>query len=227
MNASGIRPRSSLSDARSARKNGTVTRPVGTSHSSFSGRQGVSSSRCTSVSRLRVCTTSSAESASSAKGCAITDSRISIRVTARVTTRVSRWRTSSEKRTWFAQPASASRDIASAVTRGGIALLSTHTASQLSKTSPRDTNALRAPLEHFVQAARLVLIAVDRVLDLLGRVAEEDVGLTLHRADARHLEHQPLQRDRAGLRLRRQQLAGALRQIEEDRARLDREVAVR
>src|SRR5688572_9456041 len=42
--------------------------------------------------------------------------------------------------------------------------------------------------EHAVQAVRLVLVAVHRVLDLLRRIAEEVVRLAEHRADVSHLE---------------------------------------
>src|SRR5439155_368463 len=56
----------------------------------------------------------------------------------------------------------------------------------------------KASVEHAVETPGLALIALDRVVDLLGSIAEEDVRLTLHRADAAHLEHEPLDRDRAG-----------------------------
>ena len=47
-------------------------------------------------------------------------------------------------------------------------------------------------LQHRVQAARLVLISVDAVLDLLRRVSEEMVGLSLHRAHAAVQEEKPV-----------------------------------
>lgn len=45
-------------------------------------------------------------------------------------------------------------------------------------------------LHDAVQPLRLPLVAVDAVLDLLGRVPEEVVGLPLHGAQAAHLPHQ-------------------------------------
>ncbi len=82
-------------------------------------------------------------------------------------------------------------------------------------------------VEHAEQALDLTLVAVDRGLDLLREVAEEDVGLAHHRTDAAHLEHQPLQHARAPPGVLRHQPAGLLGEVDEDRARLeDREVAL-
>src|SRR5262245_55608432 len=84
-----------------------------------------------------------------------------------------------------------------------------------------------APVEHLEEAARLVLVAVDRRLDLLREVAVEDVGLPHHRPDAAHLEHEPLDRARAALAVLRQQAPGLLGQVDQDRAGLeDREIAL-
>ena len=64
----------------------------------------------------------------------------------------------------------------------------------------------------------LVAVAVDRVLDLLGRVVAEVVRLAQHRPHAAHLEHQPLQHFvllPVGLG---HQLAGLAGQIQQNRA---------
>ena len=49
-----------------------------------------------------------------------------------------------------------------------------------------------ALVQHAVEPLHLVGVALDRVGDLFGRVEAEVVGLAEHRADAAHLEHQPL-----------------------------------
>ena len=67
---------------------------------------------------------------------------------------------------------------------GPVAVVSLMTAAAIGGLPP----ALRAD----PQAAALVLVAVDCGLDFLGTIAEKDVGLAHHRADASHLEHQPL-----------------------------------
>jgi len=51
---------------------------------------------------------------------------------------------------------------------------------------------LQMLLQHRVQTARLVLISVDAVFDLLRRVSEEVVGLPLHRAHAPVQEEEPV-----------------------------------
>src|SRR5437879_6747800 len=82
-------------------------------------------------------------------------------------------------------------------------------------------------VEHPVEALGLVLVARDGVVDLLRRVAEEDVRLPLHRTDAAHLEHDPLDDRRATLAVGRQETPGLLGQVDQDGARLeDREVAL-
>jgi hypothetical protein len=73
-------------------------------------------------------------------------------------------------------------------------------------------------VEHLEQTAPLLLVALYGRRDLLGEVAVEDVGLPHHGADAAHLEHQPLDGLGAALGILRQQLAGFLRQIEQDGA---------
>ena len=87
---------------------------------------------------------------------------------------------------------------------------------------------IRQPrVEHLEQAANLALITVDRVRNALRRVAVEDVRLPHHRPDAAHLEHQPLDHERAAFDVGRQQLPGLLGEIDHDRARLEhREAAV-
>ena len=48
-------------------------------------------------------------------------------------------------------------------------------------------------VHHAIQALGLIGIAVHGVLDFLGRVNAEMVGLAKHRSNPAHLEHQPLQ----------------------------------
>ena len=79
----------------------------------------------------------------------------------------------------------------------------------------------QAPVEDAVEALRLVAVAVDRVRNLLGRVDAEVVRLAEHRADARHLEHQPLERAPAAAHVGRQESAGLGREVHQDRARLE------
>src|SRR5262245_28502298 len=82
-------------------------------------------------------------------------------------------------------------------------------------------------IEHLEQTATLTVITIDRVWNLLRRVAEEYVRLPHHRTDARHLKHEPLDDERAPLRIVRHELAGLLREIHEDRAAFEHgEVAV-
>lgn len=73
-------------------------------------------------------------------------------------------------------------------------------------------------VEHPEEAARLVLVAGDDGPQLLRPIAEEHVGLAHHGADAAHLEHEPLQRARAALRVGGQQAAGPLGEVDEDGA---------
>src|SRR5277367_4433892 len=51
----------------------------------------------------------------------------------------------------------------------------------------------QAPLDHCVEAGRLASIAFDGVVDLLGSILAEMVGLAEHWAHSPHLKHQPLQ----------------------------------
>ena len=76
-------------------------------------------------------------------------------------------------------------------------------------------------IEHGEETLRLVLITVDGRLKLLREIAVEDIGLPHHRSDAAHLEHQPLHDERAPLRVPRHQPPGLLREVDEDRARLE------
>src|SRR5207302_6270206 len=87
--------------------------------------------------------------------------------------------------------------------------------------------AARDPLARFqllfnnpVQPVGLVLIAVHRVLDLLGRVLQEMVRLPQHRANVPHLEHGPLHHLPAIAQVLRQELAGLGGEVEQHRARL-------
>ena len=78
-----------------------------------------------------------------------------------------------------------------------------------------------ALVDHAVDALGLVGVAVDRVLEFLGRIPAEMMRLAEHRADTRHLEHQPLDDVVLSARVRRHQLAGLLGQVHQDRARLE------
>src|SRR5947208_4511283 len=73
---------------------------------------------------------------------------------------------------------------------------------------------------HPVEPVGLVLVAVDRVFDLLGRVLQEMVRLPEHRADVPHLEHGPLHHLPAVAQVARQELAGLGGEVEQHRARL-------
>src|SRR6266480_235076 len=75
-------------------------------------------------------------------------------------------------------------------------------------------------LNHPIKPVGLVLIAVDRVFDLLGRVLQEMVRLPEHRADMPHLEHGPLHHLPAIAQVARQEPAGLGGEVEEHRARL-------
>ena len=77
------------------------------------------------------------------------------------------------------------------------------------------------PVEHLVETARLVGVAVVGVVDLLGCVGAEVMRLAQHRAEARHLPHQPLHDLEPGARLLGQEPSGLLRQVEQDRARFE------
>src|SRR6185503_8586846 len=70
----------------------------------------------------------------------------------------------------------------------------------------------QSTVDHAIQAIRLVLVAVHRVLDLLRRVAEEVMRLAEHRADVPHLEHGPLHHLPALAQVLRQESAGLRRQ---------------
>src|SRR5438552_354655 len=73
---------------------------------------------------------------------------------------------------------------------------------------------------HPVKPVGLVLVAVARVFDLLGRVLQEMVRLPEHRADVPHLEHGPLHHLPAVAQVARQELAGLGGEVEQHRARL-------
>src|SRR5579872_5384132 len=76
-------------------------------------------------------------------------------------------------------------------------------------------------VENGIEAPRLVLVTVDDRRDLLRKIAEEDIGLTLHRADAAHLQHQPLNDRRPRLSIAWQQACGLLGEIDKNGARLE------
>src|SRR6266851_2444934 len=73
---------------------------------------------------------------------------------------------------------------------------------------------------HPVEPVGLVLVAVHRVPDLLGRVLQEMVRLPEHRADVPHLEHGPLHHLPAIAQVPGQELAGLGGEVEQHRARL-------
>src|SRR5512139_285323 len=76
-------------------------------------------------------------------------------------------------------------------------------------------------VEHAVEPLGLVDVTLDAVLDLARRRAQEVMGLAEHRADAAHLPHQPFQGLVPLHRILRQELAGLLGEIDQDRARFE------
>ena len=60
------------------------------------------------------------------------------------------------------------------------------------KVASKEFVILESIIEYGQQAFRFVLIAVDDRLNLVRRIAIKNIGLSHHRADATHLEHQPL-----------------------------------
>jgi hypothetical protein len=84
---------------------------------------------------------------------------------------------------------------------------------------PHDPGAIREPgVEHTEQALRLADVAIARtlVLEILAGELVEEADLAEHRADPRHLEHQPLQRLVA--LVRQEKLAALFGEVEKDRA---------
>ncbi|KAG1252316.1 hypothetical protein G6F68_011843 [Rhizopus microsporus] len=79
----------------------------------------------------------------------------------------------------------------------------------------------QALVHHPVQAAHLVVIALDRIRDLLRRVHIEVTHLAAHRAQTGHLPEQPFQGGDAAARVAGQELAGLLGQVQQDRTRLE------
>jgi hypothetical protein len=75
-------------------------------------------------------------------------------------------------------------------------------------------------VEHAVEPLRLLEVALLGVGRLALVVLHEVVHLPEHRADAAHLPHQPLGHAVALELVGRQQLAGLLGEVEQDRARL-------
>ncbi|MCY1420937.1 hypothetical protein D9M71_365750 [compost metagenome] len=83
--------------------------------------------------------------------------------------------------------------------------------------------AFQALVEHRQQARGLLHVAVAGALILVILAGEfvEEAELAEHRADAAHLEHQPLDAFVAAGGVLRDQLAGLLRQVDEDGAGLE------
>jgi hypothetical protein len=79
-----------------------------------------------------------------------------------------------------------------------------------------------ATVENFVQTPRLILIARAGLRNVFREVAFEADGLPLHRADATHLEHQPLNDDAAFLHIRGHMLTRLLGKINQNGAGLER-----
>src|SRR3990167_10317309 len=78
-----------------------------------------------------------------------------------------------------------------------------------------------ARVEHRVEPFRLALVTAYGVFDLFRRVPEENVGLSLHRPYAGHLEHEPLYHCRAPLDVPGQELARLFREVYQYSARLE------
>src|SRR4051812_7277470 len=79
---------------------------------------------------------------------------------------------------------------------------------------------LQPAVDHAIKTIGFVLVAVHRVLDLLGRVAEEVVSLAEHRPDVTHLEHGPLHHLPALAKVGGQELSRLGSQIEKHGTRL-------
>src|SRR6476620_11329946 len=78
-------------------------------------------------------------------------------------------------------------------------------------------------LHHAEQTLGLADVAFERplVLEVLAGEFVEEADLAEHRTDAAHLEHHPLDRLVATRRIGRNELAGLVGEIEQDRARLE------
>src|SRR5471032_2515459 len=84
-------------------------------------------------------------------------------------------------------------------------------------------------IEHAVQTRGLLHISFYGVRQRLRRVLREVVGLSRHRTESAHLPEQPLQRDVAAAQILRDEAAGLVGQVQQDRARFenrDRRAAV-
>src|SRR5258706_1731229 len=80
-----------------------------------------------------------------------------------------------------------------------------------------DPRAVREPrIEHAEQALRFADVAIARalVLEILACELMEEADLAEHRADAGHLEHEPLDRLVARRRIRRKKLSALLGEID-------------
>ena len=79
-----------------------------------------------------------------------------------------------------------------------------------------------APVEHAVEAPRLVRVALEAIAPVaFGLDHAKVVHLSGHRTEAAHLPHQPFEHGHAFAQARRQEFAGLLAEIEEDRARFE------
>lgn len=82
-----------------------------------------------------------------------------------------------------------------------------------------DVFAIGQPMiQDTIETIGLVHVAIDRVLNLFDGIAREMMVLSRHRPETAHLPHQPLDDIEAFPRLYRQELAGLLRQINQNGA---------
>ncbi|CEE82426.1 hypothetical protein XAC2852_820143 [Xanthomonas citri pv. citri] len=79
----------------------------------------------------------------------------------------------------------------------------------------------QALVEHAMQATHLGVVALDRVRNLFRCIDVEVTHLTAHRAQPAHLPEQPLQCSDPAAGIARQEAAGLLGQIQQDRAGLE------
>ncbi len=79
----------------------------------------------------------------------------------------------------------------------------------------------QTPVEHPVEPVDLVAVAIDGVGQLVLRIVRKVVVLAGHRPEPAHLPEQPLDRFGAASHVARDELAGLVGEIEQDRARFE------